>query len=311
MADSISAGIFKSAPLRVAASAAGGYVAASALMGAGGGIVGLVGGLVSGIVGSIFGHNRRSAIRAEIERARKLELGRMNDEMKRQRLLMKGISDDSGNAISAILNKKDYIDVAKRRLVDTRDMAISVIGQNVGSINRTKNQRLRAADMLAEKLLGEQQLEFSGRGIRMGGSTWFVMGETESMGLEAKQEIRYDANVQMVNQAMDYKKLLGDFDDMNAQLDLGYAAADLEVERVKSNLANQKEMFKLNVGAIQRQMKLLEAQQDQIKNHLRMNNQIKREAEAKMGISLAGAIRTTPVGQNPFDQLLNYGIFNQ
>jgi hypothetical protein len=64
---------------------------------------------------------------------------------------------------------------------------------------RTGLESVKAITEQTKKVLGEQALAFSNRGISLEGSPMFVLGETVTMGSKQAQEAYFNAEVQKVN----------------------------------------------------------------------------------------------------------------
>lgn len=351
----------------------GGMVGDSALLSTGGGaatgyafgsvvgspITGMLFGAVGGIMG---GRSRRRAKRLarerlenawnDLEKSRgraldaQAELAGMRDV---RNAAFDSFLDRTDMAMQSLLSGKAAIETQRKRLDELRDINIGIIAQNRFEIDRVANIKNQTIREETKKMLARQRVQIGVQNISDAGSSWYILGETESMGSRAEQEAYLERKAALAVEEQHYRQLMNDYDDMSNQLTNYSLSIDLQAKTLESDVKKAKTEFETGMNALDiERRKINDNIEDLTKrmyglagkhseaggaalrirregDEMNFENKYKystfakeqrllEKAEKKAGalalVSLGDAIRTTKAGVNPFDELVTYDMFS-
>lgn len=254
--------------------------------------------------------------------------------------------DHADLARQSLLLGKDAIEAQRTRLNEQRDINIGIIAQNTNEINRTSDIKNEAIRRETNKILARQKVQIGARGISDAGSSWYILGETESMGLKAEQEVYLSRKTALVAEEQKYRELMTEYGDMSKALTDYASGVDTEIKGWESDVRRTKTEFETNLTALDIESKRLHRRIDNITSRMygiasqhnkaggamlgrmsardkvtfmnsmqpsvfgkeqKLLEKAERKAGALAAISLGDAIRTTQAGINPFDALSIFG----
>lgn len=223
-------------------------------------VVGLVFGLFGGMFGGRSKRKAQRRAREQLERVyHKLEgaMGEAEDAQVKlaatrevQLAAFDNFLDHADIARQRLLSGKESIEAQRTRLDDQRDTNIGIIARNTNEINRTAGVKNEAIRRETNKILGRQKVQIGARGISDAGSSWYILGDTESMGLKAEQEVYFSRKTALTVEEQKYRELMREYGDMSNQLTDYATRIDAEVSGLKSDVKRTQKEFKANLTVL-------------------------------------------------------------